>query len=126
MSLELEDIGQIADNLLPTAETLIHVAHWLCIIVGFCLLVTAISFYKAHRFNPKFVPLERPIIIAFLGIVLIALPFFKKIFLPSDFKKVIIPADQIHQPEDKNNLYHYHPLNIDEPLYPDGDHEKDQ
>jgi hypothetical protein len=92
--MQLDNIGQIANDLIPTADVVIRVAHWLCILVGFCLLATAVSFYKAHRFNPKFMPLERPIIIAFLGIVLIVLPFFKQIFLPSDFKPVTPTTDQ--------------------------------
>jgi len=108
--MQLDNIGQIINDLMPTADVAIHVVHWLCILVGFCLLVTAISFYKAHRFNPKFMPLEKPIIIAFLGIVLIVLPFFKKIFLPSDFKQVIIPTDQnltIKEPQDPNWVNDY-------------------
>jgi hypothetical protein len=115
-----QSIGQLASDLLPAAEVLTRLIHWLCIVVGVCLLVTAISFYQAHRFNPKFMPLERPIIIALLGIVLIALPFYKKIFLPVEVKKVVIPAEKTHQYEESYHPdeEHYHSLGIDEPLDP--------
>ena len=122
-----QSIGQLATDLLPAAEVATRLIHWFCMIVGFCLIVTAVSFYQAHRFNPKFMPLERPIIIAFLGIVLIALPFYKKIFLPAEVKKAVIPADHIRQHEENHHPSeeHYRPLGIDEPLDPnwgDDDH----
>ncbi len=72
--------GSIAENLIAGTSVVTRLVHFICIVVGLGFLGMAVAQYKAHRFNPKFVPLERPIMYAVLGIVLISLPFFDEIF----------------------------------------------
>lgn len=75
-----DSFGSLARDFMGPADTITKLVHLVCIIVGIILLFMSISMFKASRFNPKFVPLERPIIIAILGIFLLALPFYGKIF----------------------------------------------
>ena len=84
VALESSDsLGEIALDLMGPANMITRLAHLMCIIVGLILLFVSFSQFKANRFNAKFVPLERPIVIGILGIVLIGLPFYGKIFYPT-------------------------------------------
>jgi hypothetical protein len=58
--------------------------HFVCIVVGVSLFIMAFALLKTHRSNPKFIPLERPIIYMILGLVLVVLPYYKEIFLPTN------------------------------------------
>ena len=76
-------LGSIADSLVVGTDAVTRLMHFASIIVGCFLFIMAFSLFRANRLNPKFVPLDRPIIYVFLGIILIALPFYGKIFMPT-------------------------------------------
>lgn len=77
-------IGSVADSLLTKTDAVTRLVHFVSIIVGCFLFIMAISLFRAHRSNPKFVPLERPVIYMLLGLVLVVLPFYREIFLPTE------------------------------------------
>jgi len=76
-------LGSIADSLTIGTHVVTRLMHFVSIVVGCFLFIMAFSLFRAHRSNPKFVPLERPIIYMFLGLILVVLPFFGKIFMPT-------------------------------------------
>ena len=78
---EKSTLASIADSLVVGTDAVTRLLHFVSIVVGCFLAIMAFSLFRAHRSNPKFVPLERPIIYVFLGVILIALPFFGKIFM---------------------------------------------
>jgi len=80
---EKSSVGSIALDLMGPANMITKLVHLVCIIVGFILLFVAFSQFKANRFNAKFIPLERPIIITVLAVILIGIPFYGKIFHPT-------------------------------------------
>lgn len=80
---EEHSLGSIALDLMGPADMITRLAHLVCIVVGFILLFVAFSQFKANRFNAKFVPLERPIIITVLALILLGIPFYGKIFHPT-------------------------------------------
>ncbi len=92
MAKEYASLGSIAETLISGTDAVTKLMHFISITMGVALFIMAISLYKAHRFNPKFVPLERPIIYVLLGIILVALPFFGRIFGPTgstqDYDKI--------------------------------------
>ncbi len=105
LAAETRTVGDVADKLIVGTDFLTHFMHFACIIVGIILLIMALSFYKAHRDNPKFIPIERPIIYFFLGLILIALPYLGQIFgvvtgSPQDLHKREFMAPNPNQPMD--------------------------
>lgn len=80
---EKPTLGSIADLLVVGTDAVTRLLHFASIVVGCFLFIMAFSLFRAHRLNPKFVPLERPIIYVFLGVILVALPFYGKIFMPT-------------------------------------------
>ena len=80
---EKPTLGSIADSLVVGTDAVTRLLHFASIVVGCFLFIMAVSLFRAHRSNPKFIPLERPIIYLFLGIILVALPFYGKIFMPT-------------------------------------------
>jgi hypothetical protein len=76
-------LGSIADSLTIGTHAVTRLMHFVSIVVGCFLFIMAFSLFRAHRWNPKFVPLERPIIYVFLGVILVTLPFYGKIFMPT-------------------------------------------
>lgn len=83
-AMEKQSLGSMADVLLAESDIITRLIHFVSIIVGCFLFIMAFSLFRAHRSSPKFVPLERPIIYMLLGVVLIVLPFYREIFLPTD------------------------------------------
>lgn len=73
-------IGEIAAKLNISSALVAHFLHFICVVIGIGFIIMALSFYKAHRENPKFMPIERPIAYIFLGLVLISVPFLGKLF----------------------------------------------
>ena len=76
-------LASIADSLIVGTDAITRLMHLVSMLVGAFLFVTALSLFRAHRSNPKFVSLETPIIYICLGLVLVALPFYGKIFMPT-------------------------------------------
>jgi hypothetical protein len=82
-SVHAESIENIANNLIYGADIVTKSFHAICIIVGVLLWIIAGSLYKAHRQNPKYVPLDRPVVYVILGFVLILIPFLNVVFGPT-------------------------------------------
>lgn len=73
---EPNTFGNIARKLIVGTDILTRFFHFICIMIGIGLCVMSVSLYKMHQQNPKFMPLDRPIIYFFLGLVAISLPFW--------------------------------------------------
>ncbi len=88
---EQPSLGSVAESLIIGTDAVTRLLHFVSLVMGCFLFIMAFSLLRAHRSNPKFIPLERPIIYMVLAVVLMALPFFGKIFIPTgstiDLKK---------------------------------------
>jgi len=73
---ERHTFGDIARKLIVGTDILTRFFHFICVMVGIGLCVMTVSLYKMHQQNPKFMPLDRPILYFILGLVLISLPFW--------------------------------------------------
>lgn len=73
-------IASMAENLVFGAGVMTKFLHFICIVVGVGMIVMMVSTYKAHRSNPKFVPLDRPIMYLTFAIILISIPFLGELF----------------------------------------------
>lgn len=73
-------IENIADILYGGVDWATHFIHIICVVIGLMLLIMAISFYKMHRQNPKYVPLDRPVAYLILGLILMSIPIWNQIF----------------------------------------------
>lgn len=80
LATENPTFGEIATKLNVGSSLVTHFLHFICILIGIGFIIMALSFYKAHRENPKFMPIERPIAYVVLGLVLISVPFLGKFF----------------------------------------------
>lgn len=76
-------IGEIAERFIIGTDFLTRLMLVASVAVGAMLVVTSITYFRAHRVNPKLAPLDRPLYYLVLGLVLIALPFFGDIFGPT-------------------------------------------
>jgi hypothetical protein len=76
-------LGSIAESLTIGVDSVTRLMHFVSIVMGCVLFIMAFSLFRAHRTNPKFIPLERPVIYVFLAIILMFLPFYGDIFLPT-------------------------------------------
>jgi hypothetical protein len=76
----MTSFGSIAEDLMVSVDVITHIAHVAAVMVGIFLFLMAFSLFKAHRFNPKFVPLEKPILYAVLGCVAVTIPFLGILF----------------------------------------------
>ncbi len=101
-------LGSIADSLVIGTDAVTRLLHFVSIAVGCFLFIMAFSLFRANRLNPKFVPLERPIIYVFLGVILVALPFYGKIFMPT--------GSTIDLKAREERAMVLHPHDIDAPL----------
>lgn len=80
---EQPSLGSVAESLIIGTDAVTRLLHVVSIVMGCFLFIMAFSLIRAHRSNPKFIPLERPIIYMVLAVVLMAIPFFGKIFMPT-------------------------------------------
>jgi hypothetical protein len=108
---EYPTFGDIAKTLLAGTDILTRFFHFICIMVGIGLCVMSVSLYKLHQQNPKFIPLDRPVLYFVLGLVLISLPFwgnFIKTHSAVDIRKQEkkrSPAHDVDVPLDWGNDY---------------------
>jgi len=76
-------IGEIAEKLIVGTDVVTRIVLGGCVAVGAMLIVTSFIYYKAHRENPKFAPLDRPLFYLLFGLILLFIPFLGKIFGPT-------------------------------------------
>jgi hypothetical protein len=110
MSLkEVPTIGEIAEKLIVGTDFITRLVLAGCVAVGAMLIVTSFIYFRAHRQNPKFAPLDRPIFYLLFGLILLALPFFGKIFGPTgsvlELKKK--PSSSYELPLEFGNEYNH-------------------
>src|SRR5689334_21831892 len=67
--------GSVAESLTKGVGVLTAVMHFVCFIMASVFFVMSFSMYRAHRFTPKFVPLDRPIMYLVFAIIMLAIPF---------------------------------------------------
>ncbi len=78
--MEKLNLGDVANSLIVGTDFVTRLLHIASIATGAFLFIMAFSLLRSHRTNPKFIPLDRPIIYMCLGVILIALPFYGKLF----------------------------------------------
>lgn len=104
---ETPSFASIAESLMIGTDVVTRLLHFSSIAIGCFLFIMAFSLIRAHRSNPKFIPLDRPIIYMALGVMLIALPFFGTIFMPTG------STESLKKQEMRASS---HPQDIDAPL----------
>ena len=80
---ETPTVGEIAAKLMIGTDVVTKLFLVACLVIGALLVITAITHFRNHYLNPKFVPLDRPIIYLILGLALFSIPFLGEIFLPT-------------------------------------------
>jgi intracellular multiplication protein IcmD len=68
-------IGQMAQSVLVPVDIMTQLLYKIFYILGAVLVVGSGIQYKAHRDNPQQVPINRPIFLLIIGLVLLAVPF---------------------------------------------------
>jgi hypothetical protein len=77
---EAETFADIFGKLIFGAGIVTDFLHATSILLGVGFMIYSVVSYRNHRLNPKMVPLDRPVLYLFLGIVLTAIPFLGQIF----------------------------------------------
>lgn len=72
--------GQAADNVFEPVAFATWLMELACYATGGALVIGAAVQYRIHRQNPKLVPLFTPILMTFLGIVTMGIPFLTTMF----------------------------------------------
>ena len=103
-------IASIAGNLIYGTNLLTRFMHFVCIIMGAGFFIMAFMQYRAHRDNPKFVPLGRPIMYIVLSLILFAIPFLGKLFSATTGSAKDLEKQRV------KGVYHH---DIDAPLVPE-------
>jgi hypothetical protein len=68
-------LGDVANNLLEPTAFLTRFVIFGCYVVGVGFLLAAIMQYRIHVQTPKLVPLTTPVLLLFLAIVLLIMPY---------------------------------------------------
>lgn len=75
LALAESSIGEVAQNLMGPTSLVTKLVIIACYVIGFIFVFMALAQYKIHRQSPKLVPLGTPLILLFLGIVALLLPY---------------------------------------------------
>jgi len=73
-------LGDVAGRLIVGADFLTRLMLAACIAIGLTLVILSITYFRGHRFNPKLVPLGKPVIYLVLGLIVFTIPFLGKLF----------------------------------------------
>jgi preprotein translocase subunit SecG len=76
-------IGSIAENMIAGTGVITRLMVVLCMVVGIGFMIISIHMYRQHRANPKFVPLDRPVMYLVLGLLVFGIPFLGQVFGPT-------------------------------------------
>lgn len=76
-------IGSVAETLISGTGIVTRILMAVCMVLGVGMLIVSFSTYRVHRSNPKFVPLDRPIMYLILGLVIFIIPFLGDFFAPT-------------------------------------------
>jgi hypothetical protein len=95
-------LGDVAETLIVGTTFLTRLALAGCIAIGITLVISSFIYFRAHRQNPKFAPLDRPIFLLLFGVILLAIPFLGQIFGPTasifDLKELEATKAQVAAP----------------------------
>ncbi len=72
-------VGGMAQSILVPIDAMTGLMYKICYVLGGAMIVGSGIQYKAHRDNPQQVPLNRPIFLLLVGLVLIALPLIAQL-----------------------------------------------
>jgi hypothetical protein len=72
-------LGDMSQNMYQTFGMFANVLYNVCYVIGAAFIAGSIIQYKAYRDNPLQVPINRPILLLFFGLVLIAFPFIARL-----------------------------------------------
>jgi hypothetical protein len=101
--------SSVIGTILEWAKVLTNLLWVACVLIAISLVILSFIFYRAHRFNPKMVPLGKPIMYLVLGIAVGCVPFLDKIFMETGSP---------HEQTKKNQPIETVIMDIDAPLYP--------
>ena len=73
-SLYAASLGTLADNLMGPMSGLGHIMNGIFYVAGVGFLLGGLLQYKYHRENPQQVRISTPLILIFLGLVILAVP----------------------------------------------------
>ena len=107
---EAETFADIFSSLIFGASIVTDFLHAASMVLGVGFIIYSVVSFRNHRINPKMVPLDRPVLYLFLGIVLTALPFLGQILGRTTGETHM----QKHHNHRSSSVYHEH--DIDEPL----------
>lgn len=103
-------VHDLSQNILVGGTMVTYLIMVGCITVGILLIVYSFSAYRAHKENPKFMPLDRPVVYFILGVLMLCLPFASRIagktYSPVDHRRhrveqlSIDPDAPLHLEED--------------------------
>ncbi len=74
----IPSIGELAENMIAGSTVITRLFLAASVILGVGFIIASITMYKTHRDNPKFIPLDRPVLFLILGLVAISIPFLGK------------------------------------------------
>ena len=97
-------LGSLAEKLVLGTDVVADVMHAACFVAGVALCILGLMLFKGHRDNPKFVPLDKPIMYLVLGLILFCIPFLHYFIAPTGYS--------VHGPKPKQVLLN----SIDTPL----------
>jgi hypothetical protein len=100
----MASIEELAYTLIHGIDIMTHALHAASIVIAMVLWVMAVGLWRAHRSNPKYVPLGKPLIYLFLGFILFGIPFCNLLFQSTG------------SPMDLQQQASVHMLGIDAPL----------
>lgn len=75
--------GSMANDLTIGVGVFTKIIHLVCFIMSLVFVVMAASLFRAHRTNPKYVPLDRPILYVVIAFILFGIPFLGSYFVKS-------------------------------------------
>jgi hypothetical protein len=105
-----ETFADIFGSLIFGASIVTDFLHAASMLLGVGFMIYSVVSFRNHRINPKMVPLDRPVLYLFLGIVLIAIPFLGQIMERTTGEAHM---QQHHNPRSSSA---YHEQDIDAPL----------
>lgn len=76
----INTIGQASDGLFDPMVFATMLMRFACYVTGASLILGSIMQYRVHLQNPKLTPLFTPILLLFLGIVTIFIPYLTTMF----------------------------------------------
>lgn len=82
--------GSMANDLTLGVGVFTKIAHLVCFIMSLVFVIMSFSLFKANRTNPKYVPLDRPVLYLVIAFILSAIPFLGTYFMKSgslDYEK---------------------------------------